>query len=227
MSIYGKELDPLIEHRTQFTFKGKIEHIATVNTTNIAYPSQKFNIIIPPDSADHVIVPDTLKITFGLELTSRNKAPNVVNNFGRALVKKKVLKPGSKEIDAINSAFIYDIYKDFYLGEKEHEERLLQGLQLANGLKAQVRTKKTDGKALTLTTQENIIEKTYDKRFAIPLDDFFKHPVCPYGLKEDLIIMIELNSAKEVIIFTGDTIGVYQTLPQNMMLFLMIHMPQA
>ena len=98
---------------------------------------------------------------------------------------------------------------------------------MANGLKAQVRSKKTDGKALTLTTQENIIEKTYDKRFAIPLDDFFKHPVCPYGLKEDLIIMIELNSAKEVIIFTGDTIGVYQTLPQNMMLFLMIHMPQA
>ena len=125
-----------------------------------------------------------------------------------------MLKPGSKEIDVINSAFIYDIYKDFYLGEKEHEERLLQGLQLANGLKAQVRTKKTDGKSLTLTTQENIIEKTYDKRFAIPLDfDFFKHPVCPYGLKEDLIIMIELNSAKEVIIFTGDTIGVYQTLP--------------
>ena len=37
-----------------------------------------------------------------------------------------------------------------------------------------------------------------------------KHPVYPYGLKEDLIIMIELNSAKEVILFTGDTIGIYK-----------------
>ena len=80
-------------------------------------------------------------------------------------------------------------------------------------LKARLGPKKSDGAALTLTTQENVIKKTYDKKFAIPLDfDFFKHPVYPYGLKEDLIIMIELNSAKEVIIFTGDTIGIYQTL---------------
>ena len=98
MSIYGKELDPMIEHRTQFAFKGKIEHIATVNTPNIAYPSQKFNIIIPQDSADHVIVPDTLKITFGLKLTSRNKARSVVNNFGRALVKKKCLSLVQKRL---------------------------------------------------------------------------------------------------------------------------------
>ena len=68
-----------------------------------------------------------------------------------------MLKPGSKEIDVINSACIYDTHKDFYLSEKEHEERLLQGLQLANGLKAQLGAKKSDGTALTLTTQENVI----------------------------------------------------------------------
>ena len=36
MSVY-KELDPMPEHMTQFDFKGKREHIATVNTPNIAY----------------------------------------------------------------------------------------------------------------------------------------------------------------------------------------------
>ena len=39
MSIYGKELDPMIVHRTQVAFKGKREHIAMVNKPNIAYPS--------------------------------------------------------------------------------------------------------------------------------------------------------------------------------------------
>ena len=54
--------------------------------------------------------------------------------------------------------------------------------------------KKADGIAFTLTTQENVIKKTFDKRFAIPLDfDIFKHPVYPYGLKEDLIVRLELN----------------------------------
>ena len=87
MSAYG-ELDPMIEHKTQFAFKGKREHIATVNTPNIAYPGQHFKIIIPQGSADHVIVPDTVRITFDLEIESTDKARSVVNNAGRTLVKK-------------------------------------------------------------------------------------------------------------------------------------------
>ena len=39
MSVY-EELDPMVEHRTQFVFKGKREHIAKVNIPNIAYSSQ-------------------------------------------------------------------------------------------------------------------------------------------------------------------------------------------
>ena len=61
-----------------------------------------------------------------------------------------------------------------------------------------------------MTNQENEIKKT-PKTFAISLDfDFFKHPVYPYGLKEDLSITIELNSAKEVILCTGDANAVYK-----------------
>ena len=66
--------------------------------------------------------------------------------------------------------------------------------------------KNSDGTALTVMTQENVIKKTFDKRFAISLDfDFFKHPVYPYGLKEDLIVRLELNSSEKVILCTGDT----------------------
>ena len=133
-----------------------------------------------------MIVANTLKITFDLELTSTD---SVVNNVGRALVKKKLLRLGSKEVDVINNSDIYDALQDFYLSEKEREERLLQGIQPANELKMRLGGKKSDGAALTLTTQENVIKKTYDKRFEIPLDfDFFKHPVYPYGLNEDLIL---------------------------------------
>ena len=69
------------------------------------------------------------------------------------------------------------------MSEKEREERILRGIQPANGLKTRVGAKKADGMALTVTTQANVIKKTFNKRFAIPLDfDFFKHPVYPYGL---------------------------------------------
>ena len=45
----------------------------------------------------------------------------------------------------------------------------------------------------------------------MPLDfDFFKHPVYPYGLKEDLIVRFELNSSEKVISCTGDTSAPYK-----------------
>ena len=65
MSVYG-ELFPMVEHRTQFAFKGKREHVGKVNMPNIAYPSQQIEIEIPHSPRDHVIIPDTVKITFNL-----------------------------------------------------------------------------------------------------------------------------------------------------------------
>ena len=88
MSVYG-ELDPMIGHRTQFAFNGNKEHIAQINISNMAYPSQHIDFEIPHGSRDHVIVPDTVKITFSLDIESTDKARSVVSNVGRALVKKK------------------------------------------------------------------------------------------------------------------------------------------
>ena len=135
-------------------------------------------------SRDHVIVPDTIKIMFNLEIESTDKERSVVNNVGRTLVKTKELILGSKEIETVNNSHICDTYKDRYLNKKERKEKLLQGIQSANGLKARLGAKKTDGTAMTVATEKNAIKNTLDKRFAIPLDfDFFQHPVYPYGLK--------------------------------------------
>ena len=85
---------------------------------------------------------------------------------------------------------------------------MLQDIQLANGLKARLGAKKADGMALTMTTQENAIKKTFDKRFA--KFDFFKHPVYPNDLKEDLIVRLDLKSPEKVILCTGDTSATYK-----------------
>ena len=88
MSIYGK-LDPMPDHRTQFAIKGKREHITKINMSNIAYPNQHIVIEIPHGSRDHVIVPEIIKIMFNLDIEPTEKPRNIVNNVGRALVKKK------------------------------------------------------------------------------------------------------------------------------------------
>ena len=40
--------------------------------------------------------------------------------------------------------------------------------------------------------------------------DFFSHPVYPYGLKEDLIVRLELNFSEKVILYTGDISATYK-----------------
>ena len=54
------------KHRTQFTFKGKHEHISKVNIPSLAYPNQHIDIEIPQGSRDHAIIPGTTKIMFDL-----------------------------------------------------------------------------------------------------------------------------------------------------------------
>ena len=149
------------EHRTQFAFKGKREHIVKVNIPNIAYPDQYIDIKILHGSRDHVVVPGTVKITFNLDIESTDKTRSIVNDVGRALVKKDMLILGSKGIDTINNSDIYDTYKDLYLSEKEHEQKLLQGIQSANSLKTRAGAKKADGTALTVTTKENAIKEKF------------------------------------------------------------------
>ena len=84
----------------------------------MAYPNQHIDIEKPKVCRDDVIVPDTLKITFNLEIESRDKTRSVVNNVGRTLVKKKELVLGSIQNDTINNSDIYDTYKDLYLIKK-------------------------------------------------------------------------------------------------------------
>ena len=61
---------------------------------------------------------------------------------------------GSNDTDTINNSDLCETYKHLYLSEKEREEKLLQGIQPANGLKVRLGAKKADGTALTVTTQK-------------------------------------------------------------------------
>ena len=89
-------------------------------------------------SWDHFNLLYIAKITFNLDIKSTDKPCSTVSNVDRVLLNIKVLILGSKEINTNNDTDIYDNHKDLYLGEKEREEKLLQGMHSANGLKTQI-----------------------------------------------------------------------------------------
>ena len=47
-----------------------------------------------------------------------------------------------ERLNTINNSDIYDTYKELYLSKKEREERLIQGIEPANGLKERVGAKR-------------------------------------------------------------------------------------
>ena len=64
--------------------------------------------------------------------------------------------------------------------------------------------------AITVSIKEDVVKKTFGKKFTIPSDfDFFKNSVYAYGPKEDLIVRHELNSSEKVILCSRDTIAKY------------------
>ena len=67
-----------------------------------------------------------MKIKFNIDIGLIDKTRCIVNSVGRALVKKKVLMFGSKEIYTINNTDIFDVCKDLYSSKKKHEEKLFK-----------------------------------------------------------------------------------------------------
>ena len=75
MCIY-RELDPLEEYRTQRGFKSNREHKTRVNIPNFAYRNQLVDVKTRSCSREHVTVPDTVKITFNLDIESKHNRQN-------------------------------------------------------------------------------------------------------------------------------------------------------
>ena len=104
----------------------------------------------------------------------------MVENFGRNLIAKKTLTLGLTELKLIKNADIFDMYKNLYLPKNRCKNMHFQGFQPENGLKGRIGAKKADGTDLRLSTAENAVKKTLEKRFAIPLDfEYFKQPLLP------------------------------------------------
>ena len=123
-------------------------------------------------------MPDTVKIKFYFDIESTDKMRTIVDNFGKALVKKKMLILSSNQSDTINDSDIYDTYKNLYLEEKECEENLPECMQSANGLKALVGANKVADTKIKASIRENTTKTIFDERLAIPsFFDIFEHLV--------------------------------------------------
>ena len=96
----------------------------------MVYSKKHTDVEIPLGSRDHVIVPETVTITFNLNIEPKDKARSIVNDVGRPFV-----------------------------SEKQREENMIHGIQsVSEWLMVLFGAKKSHGVAITVRNQENTIK---------------------------------------------------------------------
>ena len=90
MSQYGNKLDPYRKLRVPRGIKGIRQSVVITNNPSTIDQKQQLLVRFPNLGDDDVITPKSTRLAFNIELISETD-PNrtVVNNLGRAILKKK------------------------------------------------------------------------------------------------------------------------------------------
>jgi len=194
--------------RTALGLKGNRQSIITNNPSTID-ANQTLTVRFPNLSTNDVIVPGTARIAFNIVFYGgEDDNRTVVNNLGRAIVKKISVKLEGKEVLCLDNADIYLCYKDLWLTDKERKNAAYYGIQSENTAKIWLGA----SDAVATTEPDALIAAAYGNRFAIPLnfEILADHgPFYQMGLTDRLSFELIFNDYARVIRST-DTNVIYQ-----------------
>lgn len=206
-SEYGYKLDPNRKHRKQRAIKGIRRTV--VNTYNPETISQNgiLSIKFPKLGEDDVIVPGSTKVSFNITLTSGTDANRtIVNNLGRAIIKKMVVKIENKEVYSLEQSDIFHCYQDLWKTENERENATMQGIMSEGLRKHRISAGDKDADA-----KNTAIATACGSKFYIPLDFELlegEMPFYSYDFYNSVAIELQFNNYGRVIV-SSDTTASY------------------
>ena len=112
-SKFGRKLNPYRSLREPLGVKGVRQFMVITHYPSTIGPGQQLSIKFPSLCRHDVIVPGTVRLAFMITL---NDDPNrtLVQNIGRAIVKKLVVKVSSNEVLSIDDSDVLGCYFDLW-----------------------------------------------------------------------------------------------------------------
>ena len=200
----GKLLNTQRSSRQPLGLKAEKSHHVITHNPSSANPKETLYVRIPRLTENTFFIPESIYLSADVDITGNNKN-SVVNNLGRNLVSKLVIKWGAENILAVDNYNLYASYKDLWLTKEKRANSIFQGIQSSNlrELRSGVAAAAVTGE----TANEKTLAEVFEKKYKIPLDfellsthaPFYKFPI-----QEDVIFEITL-APKEDIIFTTTT----------------------
>ena len=104
------------------------QSVVVTNNPSTIDQNQQLLVRSPNLGAHDDIVPGTARLTFAISLTSTDANRTVVQNLGRAVVRKTMLKISGNEVMSIGDSDVYHCYIHLWKTAQEKENAQYQGI---------------------------------------------------------------------------------------------------
>ena len=210
-SAYGRKLDPYRRLREPLGVKGLRQSVVVTNNPSTIGPNQQLLVRFPNLGAHDMIVPGTARLAFQITLTSTDANRTVVQNLGRAIVKKMTIRISGNEVMSIDDSDVYHLYTDLWLCSGKRANAQYQGIDES---KARNVTKIRLGAADKDVSAkgDKAVADAYGTRFHIPLDFELLESHMPFyqsALGDRLEYELTFNDYNRVIVADGDASASY------------------
>ena len=128
----SEKIDPNRMPRQPFGLKAETTLQRATFTPSTANPGETLYINIPKLSGNNVIVPNSVRLAFDLELQNTEANDTVVNNLGRNLVHNFKVLLGGETLQDTKRHDLFSTYHDSFLPGAERTKRLRQGISSEN-----------------------------------------------------------------------------------------------
>ena len=206
-SAYGRKLDPYRRLREPLGVKAARQSVVVTNNPSTIGPNQQLLVRFPNLGVNDVIVPGSARLAFTIALTSTDVNRTLVQNIGRAVVKKLTIKISGQEVMTVNNSDVYYCYQDLWKTAWERESAHYQGIDTTTGRNAtKLRVGAADGDRTVASDQA--ISTAYGNRFYIPLDFELLESHMPFyqsALGDRLEYELTFNDNSRVILSNDDS----------------------
>ena len=194
----SERIDPNRMPKQPFGLKAETTLHRTTFTPSSANPGETLYVNIPKLSGNNVIVPNSVRLAFDIDIGGHANN-TLVNNIGRNLVSNFKVVLGGETLQDTKRYDLFTTYHDLFLPKDERTRKLRQGISGANMRKLRTGA----GDADTASAIQVALGKVYSTRYHIPIN----HPILddhgvfrPRSLRETLSFEITLAPVLDIVV---------------------------
>ena len=166
----GDKLNPQRSYRKGFALKGLRQHIIKTNNPSTIGPGELLTVRFPDLKQNQVIIPSTTKLTFNITLAGTDVNRTLVENLGRNIIRKLIVKLEGNEITSIDDYDVLYSYYDCWKTVTERRNAIFQGIVEADGQTENAIKHRINATDKANNAKDQTVASIYDNRFCIPLD---------------------------------------------------------